>query len=454
MKKIFFLFIITSCLIAQTKLSIDIDYSRFRFDDSTGYLEIYYVFRQDELKHVKIDRKWIVNGIINAIIKEKKTGKLIVNKSWQISNDIDTTKISLNKNLNGVISFQLGFNDYTCCIFAKDVNNISMSDSLQFDVKIEPQPANRFSVSDIQLSSEIKKSDGEPPSIFQKNHYEVVPNPKLLYGKNLPVLYFYSEFYNINNSCRSEFIKITYFVCNYYDKNIIEKSKFVSSQNQSFVDVGAINITKLPSGVYKLKIELKDSLTNIITFSEKKFYIYNPTVVDTNYYTSQSYKFLPTEFSLMENEELENNFAFAHYIASIVEINEWKKLNTKVSKQQYLAKFWEDKNKLYSIDGSNFQSEYFKRIEIANERFSTFQKKGWKTDRGRIYIIYGEPSEIEKNLSQADKKPYLIWHYENLEGGVIFVFAELEGFGDYTLIHSTKRGELSDGNWQRKVNSE
>ena len=70
------------------------------------------------------------------------------------------------------------------------------------------------------------------------------------------------------------------------------------------------------------------------------------------------------------------------------------------------------------------------------------------------YLKYGEPDEIERNPAQADARPYEIWHYYSIESGVIFIFAELEGYGEYTLIHSTKRGELSDNKWKRKINTE
>jgi hypothetical protein len=50
-----------------------------------------------------------------------------------------------------------------------------------------------------------------------------------------------------------------------------------------------------------------------------------------------------------------------------------------------------------------------------------------------------------------DTKPYEIWHYNDLEGGVLFVFADLTGFSEYRLLHSTKRGELQDDSWQQRV---
>jgi GWxTD domain-containing protein len=154
----------------------------------------------------------------------------------------------------------------------------------------------------------------------------------------------------------------------------------------------------------------------------------------------------------MSGDELDEYFKYVKYIASNAEISEWNNLKTETGKQQFLKKFWNNKNKEYGSE--NFQSEYFRRIETANQRYSTFQKKGWKTDRGRVYLKYGEPDEIERNPAQSDTRPYQIWHYYSIEGGVIFIFAELEGFGEYTLIHSTKRGELYDDKWQRKINTE
>jgi hypothetical protein len=76
-------------------------------------------------------------------------------------------------------------------------------------------------------------------------------------------------------------------------------------------------------------------------------------------------------------------------------------------------------------------------------------KEGWQTDRGRVYILYAEPDEIERFPNSGDSKPYEIWHYNQIESGVIFVFIDRNGFGDYQLVHSTKRGELQDESWQK-----
>ena len=50
-----------------------------------------------------------------------------------------------------------------------------------------------------------------------------------------------------------------------------------------------------------------------------------------------------------------------------------------------------------------------------------------------------------------DMKPYEIWLYNDLQGGVSFDFADLYGFSDYLLLNSTARGEYKDDNWQSRI---
>lgn len=123
------------------------------------------------------------------------------------------------------------------------------------------------------------------------------------------------------------------------------------------------------------------------------------------------------------------------------------------AKKNFLYNFWKSRDNIPETSENEFKKEYFKRINYADGHFRAFQKKGWETERGRIYIMYGEPSEIERYPNQVDTKPYEIWTYHNIEGGVIFVFGDLTGYSDYTLLHSTHRGELRDENWLRRISS-
>ena len=58
---------------------------------------------------------------------------------------------------------------------------------------------------------------------------------------------------------------------------------------------------------------------------------------------------------------------------------------------------------------------------------------------------------LETDVFICETKPYEIWRYESIEGGVIFIFGDITGFSDYQLLHSTKRGELRDEYWVRRI---
>jgi len=57
--------------------------------------------------------------------------------------------------------------------------------------------------------------------------------------------------------------------------------------------------------------------------------------------------------------------------------------------------------------------------------------------------------EVERHASEGVSKPYEIWYYYQIKNGVQFIFLDKNGFGDYDLVHSTKRGELYDEGWSR-----
>ena len=63
----------------------------------------------------------------------------------------------------------------------------------------------------------------------------------------------------------------------------------------------------------------------------------------------------------------------------------------------------------------------------------------------------GEPDETQRFPNSGDSKPYEIWEYHQIEGGVEFDFIDLTGFNEYTLVNSTKHGEIKDESWQQSL---
>ncbi|MFZ5434577.1 MAG: GWxTD domain-containing protein [Calditrichota bacterium] len=97
-------------------------------------------------------------------------------------------------------------------------------------------------------------------------------------------------------------------------------------------------------------------------------------------------------------------------------------------KERLFKEFW---NKRDPEGGTAKMDEYYYRVEYANQKFAT-HRPGWETDQGRIYILYGEPTDIERHPFDAGSRPYEIWFYAQIARR--FVFVDYTGFGDYTLV--------------------
>lgn len=86
----------------------------------------------------------------------------------------------------------------------------------------------------------------------------------------------------------------------------------------------------------------------------------------------------------------------------------------------------------------------------AAERFAHMGRAGWRTDRGRVFIRYGEPGEVERSPFTTSHVPYELWNY--FEGSSFrFVFADMSTNGDFRQVYSSVAGEVSFPNWQEMI---
>ena len=86
------------------------------------------------------------------------------------------------------------------------------------------------------------------------------------------------------------------------------------------------------------------------------------------------------------------------YIITNEERAAFKALKTDEEREQFIEQFWLRRDPTPDTVDNEFKEEHYARIAYANERFAS-GIPGWKTDRGRIYIIYGKADEIESHPS-------------------------------------------------------
>ena len=93
--------------------------------------------------------------------------------------------------------------------------------------------------------------------------------------------------------------------------------------------------------------------------------------------------------------------------------------------------FWKELDPTPQTNENELKYEYFRRVDIVDRNYSNGGTRGWRTDRGRIYITHGPPDSIEQHHFESGNPPYEIWEYYERE--LRFVFVDRHGFGDYRL---------------------
>jgi len=136
------------------------------------------------------------------------------------------------------------------------------------------------------------------------------------------------------------------------------------------------------------------------------------------------------------------------YIITDEERTTFKKLSTDDERESFIENFWERRNPNPGSPENEFKEEYYRRIAYANEHYAS-GFAGWKTDRGRIYIMYGPADEIDSHPSGGEYQrpmsegggetttyPFEDWRYRYIDGignNVMLEFVDPTMTGEYRL---------------------
>jgi GWxTD domain-containing protein len=134
------------------------------------------------------------------------------------------------------------------------------------------------------------------------------------------------------------------------------------------------------------------------------------------------------------------------YIISPLEKQVFAKLQTDRERDLFMEAFWRQRDPTPGTTENEFKTEHYRRLNYANYYLGRQSPiPGWKTDRGRIYIILGEPNDIQHFESGQETYPAEVWFYQNkaefgLPPGFNIVFFKEHGTGDYKLYSPTAHG--------------
>ncbi len=137
------------------------------------------------------------------------------------------------------------------------------------------------------------------------------------------------------------------------------------------------------------------------------------------------------------------------YIITPREREVFLKLRTDRERDIFIEAFWSHRDPTPNTPENEFKTEHYRRLAYADHQFGRVSTlPGWKTDRGRMYIILGEPRTVERFEGRTDIVPAEVWFYQDksdlgLPAGFHLVFFQHEGMGDFRLYSPTEDGPQS-----------
>jgi len=157
-------------------------------------------------------------------------------------------------------------------------------------------------------------------------------------------------------------------------------------------------------------------------------------------------KLKPQELSERYRKWLEEEVV---YIITPVEKEVFLQLQTDRERDLFIEAFWRHRDPTPSTPENEFKNEHYRRINYANHFFGRgIPKPGWKTDRGRVYIILGEPNDVTRFEGKTQVYPTEVWFYQGktnlgLPPGFYVVFFQEGGTGEYRLYSPLQDGPMA-----------
>jgi len=281
-----------------------------------------------------------------------------------------------------------------------------------------------------------------------RNGYRVLCNPDAMFSTKDTAIFVYAELYNLDFQ-ESILGRLTLSLATLDDSGNILRvlgTRTRTKTGRSAVVVESFDIGGWPAGSYVLEMKITDSSAAQEVAREIPFVIIAPPIIPVTDSADRA--------AQQAGLDLTTQLNLVHYSLTPDERASLERLND-IGKLSFLRQYWKERDPDPATPISeNFQKTY-ERYLYANNFFSTDEGKadGWKTDRGRVLMVYGPWDKLEDHIHPTADYPYQVWWYYNIKDGVVFVFTDDRGFGNFRLVHSTMEGEIYDKYWDEAIRS-
>ncbi len=293
----------------------------------------------------------------------------------------------------------------------------------------------------------IGEEEGEIPGRLTKNGLRIRPNPRAVFSSVDSIGAVYGEIYNLSyDAAKPSSHVVSYRILN--DAG----TEFLSLGERTRATVGTsavisdqFDIRGWPIGSYFLEVSVLDKANNRRDTVFASFHIIAPRVDQpgaTTQVIATAYDSLP----------LPERVKIVMYILTPDQKQTLNRLDQR-GQGNFLDQYWKDVAAGSLTANHTTKTELVARYRKVNQLFSTGEAKtdGYLTDRGRIYMTYGAPDELDDFPTPRTGNPYQVWNYRQVKEGKFFIFEDRTGYNDFRLVHSNVQGEVYSEVWQEAL---
>lgn len=410
-----------------------------------GYVEFYFELRRADLEFRRLDDA-IRADVFTWVHVSDSTGQPVDSVGSGFVSVVSDSSELTDSNFTHFFACWLEIPPglYTARVVAIDLTDKSSAEAA-YPFRVDNHSSDALMLSDVEFGYDIVRMPPDtverPLDVLVKNQYKVYPDCRGLVGPSRPRLNFYLEAYNLAVDGQANPNYAVEFAIVPTDGSPARSlpPQTLTKPGSSAVLASSISVRDLAAGVYRFRASVTDPATARTATVEKPFQVV-AAVGDT-----------------LTDEEIEQLRTIMAYIARAGEMETFESLSP-LGKRNFMAQFWKDRDPTPETPINEFRDEHLRRLNFANERFSVgFRNRtdGWRSDQGRVYIVYGPPDQIDRFPFASGREAAEKWNYESLpgQGSAYFLFVDENGYGDYQLVTSSARGEKRDPVWERRVQS-
>jgi GWxTD domain-containing protein len=375
-----------------------IDAACFR-EAGESVLEVYLEVCNESLQFVKTDDGYRASADVTAVLYDR-SGKQLAGDTYRVklsaSQYHETTSVDSCRTT--ALSFRAPPGSYRLAVTLadRDSRRKSLVEALTEVIDFGESPV----LSDIAF---IRKCDG--PCKSRWPGYKA--NVRRSYGKVEEGIVFHYDIYNLAGD---DSVRMVYGIRD-FDGEMIQSDTALVASAAVEGHTARVPLDTLSNGQYLLDISVVDDTGGRVVSRLRGFEINRE------------------EFYL--GRDVGDAVELLTYIATTGFIDSFVEADVEERKRMW-EQFWREKDPTPATPRNEYYDEHVKRFKYANANFAAGLSEGWRTDRGRIYIVEGPPDEVETYSMQIDRNPTEVWFY--FDNGRRYIFVDETGFGDYILV--------------------